>query len=71
MKVGQTTQEVNVRIKQSHGQAKLKYTLEVDEVAGREDGSFFSDSDIRNRLKARGFENVELEWMRCSAADVL
>jgi hypothetical protein len=71
LKVGQTTQEVNVRIKQSHGQAKLEYTLEVDEVAGREDGSFFSDSDIRNRLKVRGFENVELEWMRCTAADVL
>jgi hypothetical protein len=31
LKVGQTTQDVNVRIKQSHGQAKLKYKLEVDE----------------------------------------
>ena len=41
LKVGQTTQDVNVRIKQSHGQAKLKYTLEVDEPADRSDGAYF------------------------------
>ena len=71
LKVGQTTQEVNARIKQSQGQAKFKYALEVDEPAEREDGSPFRDSDVRNRLKARGFENVELEWMQCTADDVL
>lgn len=71
LKVGQTTQDVNVRIKQSHGQAKLAYTLEVDEPADRPDGSFFRDSDVRDRLKVKGFENVELEWMRCTADDVL
>lgn len=70
LKVGQTTQDVNVRIKQSHGQAKLAYVLEVDEPADRSDGSFFRDSAVRERLKANGFENVELEWMRCTAADV-
>jgi len=70
LKVGQTTQDVNVRIKQSHGQAKLKYTLEVDELADRPDGTYFRDSAVRDRLKAKGFENVELEWMRCSAKDV-
>ncbi|MDP6697951.1 MAG: GIY-YIG nuclease family protein, partial [Acidimicrobiales bacterium] len=71
LKVGQTTQDVNARIKQSHGQAKLDYTLEVDELAETESGAIFRDGDVRNRLKAKGFENVELEWMRCSAADVL
>jgi hypothetical protein len=71
LKVGQTTQDVNVRIKQSHGQAKLKYKLEVDEPADRSDGGYFRDSTVRNRLKAKGFENVELEWMRCTANDVL
>lgn len=70
LKVGQTTQDVNVRIKQSHGQAKLAYTLEVDEPADRHDGSFFRDGAVRDRLKAKGFENVELEWMRCTADDV-
>ena len=71
LKVGQTTQkDVNVRIKQSQGVAQVKYKLEVDESAEREDGSVFRDSAVRERLKAKGFENVELEWMRCTAQDV-
>jgi len=71
LKVGQTTQDVNARIKQSHGQAKLDYTLEVDELAETESGAVFRDGDVRNRLKDKGFENVELEWMRCTPVDVL
>jgi hypothetical protein len=71
LKVGQTTQkDVNVRIRQSQGVAPVKYKLEVDESAEREDGNVFRDSAVRDRLKAKGFENVELEWMRCSANDV-
>lgn len=70
LKVGQTTQEVNVRIKQSQGVAPVPYVLEVDEPAERNDGSFFRDSAVRERLKQKGFENVELEWMRCTAEDV-
>ena len=71
LKVGQTTKkDVNVRIKESQGVAQVKYILEVDERAEREDGSVFRDSAVRDRLKAKGFENVELEWMRCTANDV-
>jgi len=71
LKVGQTTQDVNIRIKQSQGVAQYPYVLEVDETAERIDGSVFRDSAVRDRLKQKGFENVELEWMRCSAKDVL
>jgi hypothetical protein len=71
LKVGQTTKkDVNTRIKESQGVAQVKYILEVDELAEREDGSVFRDSAVRDRLKAKGFENVELEWMRCTAKDV-
>ena len=70
LKVGQTTQDVNVRIKQSQGVAQVPYRLEVDEPAERTDGTFFRDSAVRDRLKQKGFENVELEWMRCTAEDV-
>ena len=71
LKVGQTTKkDVNVRIKESQGVAQVKYILEVDELAEREDGSVVRDSAVRDRLKAKGFENVELEWMRCTANDV-
>ena len=71
LKVGQTTQEVNVRIKQSQGVAQGPYILEVDEPAEKPDGTFFRDSAVRERLKQKGFENVEYEWMRCTASDVL
>ena len=71
LKVGQTTQkDVNVRIRQSQGVAPVKYKLEIDESAEREDGTVFRDIAVRERLKAKGFVNVELEWMRCTAKDV-
>jgi len=34
--------------------------VEVDESAERQDGSFFRDSTVRERLKQKGFENVEI-----------
>ncbi|QEO08762.1 DEAD/DEAH box helicase family protein [Protaetiibacter larvae] len=75
LKVGQTTQDVNDRIRQSQGQARVAYTVEVDELAERPDGSTFTDTDVRARLAQKGFENVvyesSREWMRCTAADVL
>jgi hypothetical protein len=71
LKVGQTTQEVNTRIRQSQGVAQVPYLLEVDESAEGLNGTVFRDSAVRDRLKQKGFENVELEWMRCSASDVL
>lgn len=75
IKVGQTTvSDVNVRIQQSQGQMQQAYTLHVDELAEREDGSSFRDSEVRRRLQDKGFENVVIgasrEWMRCSPADV-
>ena len=36
----------------------------------RTEGSTFTDHHVRARLKAKGFDNTELEWMRCSLADV-
>ena len=70
LKVGQTTQDINTRIKQSQGVAQVSYVLEVDESAECSDGSVFRDNAVRERLKQKGFENVELEWMRCTAKDV-
>ena len=75
IKVGQTTQaDVNDRIRQSQGQMQQAYTLHVDEVAEREDGTTFRDNDVRRRLIEKGFENVTIgsarEWMRCTPADV-
>jgi hypothetical protein len=71
LKVGQTTWDVNTRIRRSQGVAQFQYVLEVNEPAERPDGTFFRDSAVRERLKQKGFENVELEWMRCSPSDVI
>lgn len=76
IKVGQTTKEdVNDRIRQSQGQMQQEYVLHVHEVAERHDGSAFRDTDVIQRLKAKGFENPHFgsatEWVRCKPTDVL
>lgn len=76
MKVGQTTKaNVNERIRESQGQMQQPYTLHVDELAERVDGSTIRDSDVRQRLIEKGFENPIFgsarEWMRCTPADVV
>lgn len=74
LKVGQTSRDVNTRIRESQGQARVEYTLEVDESAERPDGPLITDVDVRRRLIEKGFENVifdsSKEWIRCSADDV-
>lgn len=74
LKVGQTSRDVNTRIKESQGQARVEYLLEVDELAERPDGSLITDLDVRRRLIEKGFDNVifesSKEWMRCTADDV-
>ena len=72
LKVGQTTQDVKTRVRQQLQTALVtEFTIQVDELAERADGATFSDHDVRARLRAKGFEKVDLEWMRCMPADVL
>ncbi len=71
LKVGQTARDVKQRVAEQVKTAAIKnYTIELDESAGRPDGIFFTDHDVRSTLVRKGFENVELEWMRCTVADV-
>lgn len=46
------------------------YKIELDESAEREDGTVFSDHQVRVALARKGIENTDLEWMRCSIKDV-
>jgi hypothetical protein len=48
-----------------------KICIELDEPADRTDGSSFTDHEVRAVLVRKGFDNPELEWMRCTIADVL
>jgi hypothetical protein len=71
LKVGQTTRDVKQRVAEQLKTAAIRnYTIELDELAERDDGTLFSDHEVRAALVAKGFENTELEWMRCSVEDV-
>lgn len=71
LKIGQTTLDVKTRVDQQLKTAAIKnYTIHLDEWAERDDGSFFTDHQLRSRLAAKGFANPMLEWMECTVADV-
>lgn len=67
LKVGQTMRDVKQRVAEQVKTAAIKnYRIELDESAERDDCTLFSDHDVRAALVRKGFEKVELEWMRCS-----
>src|SRR6202140_140850 len=71
LKVGQTTRNVQQRVAEQLKTAAIKnYKIELDESAERDDGTIFSDHDVRAALVRKKFENIELEWMRCSIQDL-
>ena len=71
LKVGQTTRDVAQRVAEQLKTAAIKnYRIELDEAADRDDGSTFTDHEVRAALVKKGFENTELEWMRCTVTDV-
>jgi hypothetical protein len=72
LKVGQTTRNVKQRVAEQLKTAAIEnFRIELDESAERHDGSLFTDHEVRTALVRKGFENVTLEWMRCSVANVL
>ena len=71
LKIGQTTRDVNQRIKESMAQMRQAYLLHVEELAERDDGSSFTDHELRTHLKLKGFDNPMFEWVRCKPEDVL
>jgi hypothetical protein len=71
LKIGQTTRDVKRRVAEQVKTAAIKnYRIELDESAERRDGVIFTDHDVRAALVRKGFDNTELEWMRCTVADV-
>jgi hypothetical protein len=71
LKVGQTTRDIKQRVAEQLKTAAIKnYNIVLDESAERDDGTIFSDHDVRAALVRKKFENIELEWMRCSIQDL-
>ena len=71
LKVGQTTRDVKQRVAEQLKTANIKnYTIVLDEFAERDDGTTFTDHEVRAALAKKGCANTELEWMRCTLKDV-
>jgi hypothetical protein len=71
LKVGQTTRDVKQRVAEQLKTANIKNSkIELDEVAERNDGTRFTDHEVRAALVRKGFANSELEWMRCTLKDL-
>ena len=71
LKVGQTTRDVKQRVAEQLKTAAIRnFRVELDESGEREDGTIFSDHEVRAALVRKGFENTELEWMRCTVSDL-
>jgi hypothetical protein len=71
LKIGQTTRNVKGRVAEQVKTAAIKnYRIELDESAERDDGTFFTDHEVRAALGRKKFENTELEWVRCKVNDV-
>jgi hypothetical protein len=71
LKIGQTTRDVKQRVGEQLKTAAIKnFTILLDEAAERDDGTLFTDREVRAALVKKGFENTELEWMRCTLKDV-
>ena len=71
LKVGQTTRDVKQRVAEQLKTANIKnFTIVLDEFAERDDGTTFTDHEVRAALAKKGCENADLEWMRCTLKDV-
>jgi len=71
LKVGQTTRDVKKRVAEQLKTAAIKnFKIELDESAERDDGTTFTDHEVRAALVKKDFAKTELEWMRCTLKDV-
>ena len=71
LKIGQTMRDVKQRVAEQLKTANIKnYTIELDESAERNNGTIFTDHEVRAVLIKKGCENAELEWMRCTLKDI-
>ncbi len=71
LKVGQTMRDVKQRVAEQLRTAAIKnYRIELDELAEREDGTVFTDYEVRAELVRKGCAKTDLEWVRCTLKDV-
>ena len=71
LKVGQTTRDVKHRVAEQLKTANIEnFKIELSEVAERDDGTTFSDHEVRASLVRKGCAKHKLEWIRCTLKDL-
>ena len=68
LKVGYTTKTVTERVAEQYP-VKLpnqSYIVELDEIAMRDDGSFFTDHDVHKILTKKNIQRINGEWFKCT-----
>ena len=72
LKVGYTTKLSAERVAEQYP-VKLpnqSYTIVLDEIAMRDDGSFFTDHDVHRVLTRKKVQRIKGEWFKCDLAAV-
>lgn len=75
VKVGYTERDVEQRIYEQMHTSGVEYKILYQESAMREDGSCFTDHDVHDILKRKGFKQLNAgadrnEWFNCTVRDV-
>ncbi|CDF97825.1 Putative type III restriction system endonuclease [Avibacterium paragallinarum JF4211] len=72
LKVGYTTRKVADRIAEQYPvkTPNQSYQLELEELALRDDGSYFTDHDVHQALAKLGVQRAEGEWFHCDVKQV-
>lgn len=68
LKVGYTTKTAAERVAEQYP-VKLpnqSYKIELDEIAMRDDGSFFTDHDVHKVLSKKNIQRINGEWFKCT-----
>ena len=72
LKVGYTTKTVQARVAEQYpvNLPSQSYKIELDEIALRDDGSFFTDHEVHRVLVRQQIQRVNGEWFQCNLAAV-
>ena len=72
LKVGYTTKTAAERVKEQYPVKMPRQTWEIvlEEVATRENGTYFTDHDLHKRLEKKGFHRANGEWFLCTLKDL-
>jgi hypothetical protein len=67
-KVGYTTKTAAERVAAQYpvNLPSQSYKIELDEIAMREDGSFFTDHDVHKILTKKNIQRINGEWFKCT-----